>query len=482
MPFDGRVLVIGCGSVSQCTLPLLLRHLPIPAKSYTVLDFADNRYRIEEELDAGVNWVFGRVESTNLGDVLSRYVSDGDLVIDLAWNIDCVSVLDWCHRNGVRYLNTSVEVWDPYAGAADQDPRTRTLYNRQMAIRALVASWSTPKGPTAVLDHGANPGLVSHFTKEALTHIADRLIREPGQDPRFRELLTAAEAASNFAGLAQLMGVKVIHISERDTQITSRPKQVDEFVNTWSVEGLYEEGIAPAELGWGTHERQLPAGAFVHESGPRNQICLAQMGMKTWVRSWVPHSEITGMVIRHGEAFSISDHLTVWKDGNVIYRPTVHYAYCPSDAAINSVHELEMRNLVLQPAQRILVDEEIVSGRDAMGVLVMGHPYQSWWTGSLLSIEETRALIRGQNATTLQVAASVLAAVSWMLENPRAGVNQPDDLPWEDVLEVAKPYLGSYFSEAVEWNPLKNRNPLFDRFNPPLLVHDDPWQFANFLV
>ena len=100
------------------------------------------------------------------------------------------------------------------------------------------------------------------------------------------------------------LGVKVIHCSERDTQITDRPKQVDEFVNTWSIEGFREEGTTTAEMGWGTHEKELPPLAYEHADGPRNQICLAQMGMNTWVRSWVPHYAIRGMVVRHGEAFT----------------------------------------------------------------------------------------------------------------------------------------------------------------------------------
>ena len=52
--------------------------------------------------------------------------------------------------------------------------------------------------------------------------------------------------------LAMQTGTKVIHISEKDTQITASPKPPTQFLNTWSVEGLYEEAIAPAEMGWGT--------------------------------------------------------------------------------------------------------------------------------------------------------------------------------------------------------------------------------------
>ena len=143
--------------------------------------------------------------------------------------------------------------------------------------------------------------------------------------------------------------------------------------------------------------------------------------METWVRSWVPCGEIRGMVIRHGEAFTMCEHLTVNdENGQALYRPTVHYAYHPSDAAINSVLELRMRGWQMQERQRILNDE-IVSGRDELGVLLMGHPYTAWWTGSLLSIDEARAVVDSQNATTLQVAGSIIAAVSWMLEHPERG-------------------------------------------------------------
>jgi len=297
--------------------------------------------------------------------------------------------------------------------------------------------------------------------------------------------LEQALADEDYATLAMVSGTKVIHISERDTQITDVPKEVDEFVNTWSVDGFFEEGIAPAELGWGTHEKRLPPNGHVHHGyGPCNQICIAKPGMETWVRSWVPAGEIRGMVIRHGEALTISDHLTVWDaDGNARYRPTVHYAYCPADAAINSVLELRMRNWQMQSRQRILNDE-IISGRDELGVLLMGHPFRSWWTGSLLSIHEARAVVPNQSATTLQVAGSIIGCVTWMIEHPNEGVCVPDDLPWRDVLKVAGRYLGTMYSGAADWDPLATRNDLFAGFadEGDGLDHSDPWQFSNFHV
>jgi homospermidine synthase len=480
----GRVLVLGCGSVAQCTVPLLVRDLAIDPSTVTIVDFVDNRSRVAEMLALGVRYEQDRVTPENLDAFLSARIGDGDVLVDLAWNIDNPTILGWCREHGVRYLNTSVEVWDPYHDLELTPPTERTLYVRHMEIRRMIGRWGDNKGPTAVVEHGANPGLVSHFAKQALTEITTKILTE-GRAGERKAALERALADRDFAMLAFLSGTKVIHISERDTQITSRPKEFDEFVNTWSVEGFYEEGIAPAELGWGTHERRLPRNActFVGE-GPRNQICLAQPGMATWVRSWVPCGPIHGMVIRHGEAFTMSDHLTVWDDaGNPVYRPTVHYAYCPSESAIASVHELRMADWTMQSRQRILNDE-ITSGRDELGVLLLGHDFTGWWTGSLLSIEEARAVIPGQNATTLQVAGSVVAAMAWMIDHPDEGVHVPDDLPWETILGVANRYLGTMHSGPTDWTPLSGRHHLFGAFGAEGrgLDLDDPWQFANFLV
>jgi len=480
MKFDGKLLIIGCGAVAQCAIPLVLKLIDMPAKNITIMDFVDNRSRVKNALDRGVSYVFGRVLEENYQQLLAKYVGPGDMIIDLAWNIECNVVLQWCRDNQVLYVNTSVEEWNPYKDSQRNDPTKYTLYTRHMEIRKRIETWGDNKGTTAIVDHGANPGLVSHFTKHALLGIVEKILKEKPGDPR-RPQFEKALADKNFAKLAQLSGVKVIHISERDTQITDKPKRVNEFVNTWSIEGFFEEGVAPAELGWGTHERYVPENAFFHKTGPKNQICLSTLGMKTWVRSWVPCGEITGMVIRHGEAFSISDRLTVWENGKAVYRPTVHYAYCPADVAINSLHELEMRQFKLQEEQRIMSDE-IIDGEDQLGVLLMGHDFKSWWCGSLLSIHDARKHVPHQQATTLQVAISVVAAAIWMIHNPKSGVCLPDDINHEEILKISVPYISPFISEAVDWTPLANLNTQFTKFDIPRPPEEDVWQFTTFLV
>ena len=473
--FENRVLVLGAGSVSQCVLPLLIEHL-VDAKQITIIDMRDNRERVKGAITAGATYVQDQLTRENMDQFLSKYLAAGDFLLDLAWNIDANEIIEWAHDHGVIYLNTSVEEWDPYSAGAARNPTERTLYWRHMKLRKLTNTWGG-KGPTAIVEHGANPGLVSHLTKKALFDIATKAIKDGKDGAGVKE----AYESENFPSLAHKLGVKVIHIAERDTQITDKPKQVNEFVNTWSVEGFYEEGIAPAELGWGTHEKTLPINAYQHLDGPKNQICIAQPGAKTWVRSWVPNMETTGMVIRHGEAFTISDHLTVWDKEKAVYRPTVHYAYCPTDAAVASMHELEMRQWELTTNQRIM-NEEIIDGDDRLGVLLMGHAYKSWWTGSLLNIHDSRKLIPKQSATTVQVASAVYAAVAWAMANPNAGYRVPDDLPWREVLAFAEKYWGGYHSAAADWDPLMHRNDLYKGWNNRKYDESDPWQFSNFLV
>jgi homospermidine synthase len=478
--FSGKVLVLGCGAVSRCLLPLLLRHLDMDFSKLVIIDFEDVQHLIKHVLESGPKFVLQRIDPDNLTATLAEHLGPGDLLIDLAWNIETADIIEWCHSQNVMYINTSVELWDPYSDIENKPPTERTLYVRHMALRKQAARWSEP-GPTLVVEHGANPGLVSHWAKVALEDLTHAILDDEYLTSRRRSALENALNRANYARLAQVTGVKVIHISERDTQISSQPKRVGEFVNTWSIAGFHEEGIAPVEMGWGTHERRLPANAQVHRYGPGNQICLSQMGINTFVRSWVPMGEIIGMVVRHGEAFTLSDYLTVWDDEKPVYRPTVHYAYMPCDAALASLHELRMNNYEQQYDQRIMNDE-IIDGKDELGVLLLGHDLNGWWVGSQLDIHEARRLVPGQNATTLQVAASVLGALDWMVRNPRKGLCVPDQLPHREVLAIANPYLGPCPSIPTDWTPLHNRFEPFANFGRPLPSEEDMWQFETFLL
>jgi homospermidine synthase len=271
----------------------------------------------------------------------------------------------------------------------------------------------------------------------------------------------------------------VIHIAERDTQrAAGRPKRRGEFVNTWSIEGFVAEGCQPAELGWGSHERHVPEDGARHAFGSQAAIYLNRPGAATRVRSWTPlEGGYHGFLITHGEAISIADYLTVGAGAHPVYRPTVHYAYHPCDDAVLSLHEFAGKGYVLQPAVRLLM-AEISGGTDELGVLLLGHARTAYWYGSRLSIEAARRLAPHNNATSLQVTAAVLGGMVWAIENPAAGIVEPDEIDFARVLAIAAPYLGELVGVYGDWTPLDGRARLF----PEDLDTADPWQFKNFRV
>lgn len=133
--FNGKILVIGCGGVARCTLPLLLKHLEMPAGKITVINFMDHKALVKNEVEQGVNYLVDKIDKQNLTVKLAQYVGSGDMILDLAWNIDCIEIIEWCRKNQVMYLNTSVELWEPYKDIEKKHPTDRTLYVRHMAIR-----------------------------------------------------------------------------------------------------------------------------------------------------------------------------------------------------------------------------------------------------------------------------------------------------------------------------------------------------------
>ena len=93
-------------------------------------------------------------------------------------------------------------------------------------------------------------------------------------------------------------------------------------------------------------------------------------------------------------------------------------------------------------------------------------------------------MLPGQSATTMQVAGSITAAVAWMINHPSEGVCVPADLPWQEVLNVARRYLGTMHSGPADWDPVSSRRDLFAHFSDEANHVDatDPWQFTNFLT
>jgi homospermidine synthase len=462
--FAGRIVFVGFGSIGQGILPLILRHVGTSPDRITIIT-AEDRGRAEAE-QFGVTFVKSALTRGNYRRTLEPLLKPGDFLLNLSVDVSSVALIQLARERGALYLDTCIEPWA--GGYVDPRLSVESRSNYAMRLEALALREPGRSAPTAVLTHGANPGLVSHFVKHALLDIA----RDTGAGaarPKNRE---------QWAKLAQTLGIKVMHIAERDTQVSNVPKAANEFVNTWSVDGFVSEGAQPAELGWGTHERHFPADGGRHKAGTGCAIYLNRPGASTRVRTWTPAAGyFHGYLITHSEAISLADFYTVREDGEAVYRPTSHYAYHPSDNAVLSVHEFAGRNWHLQDRKRIMLDE-ISGGIDELGVLLAGHGKNAYWYGSQLSIEEARRLAPFNSATSLQVTAAALSGMIWAMEHPNEGIVEPDEIDFERPLEICAPYLGKVLGEYTDWTPLYQRGELFAED----LDRDDPWQFKNVRV
>ena len=460
--FPGRILMIGCGSIGQGTLPLILRHIQMPAERISIIA-ADDKGRATAEA-CGVEYLRQPLVPENYREILDGRLGPGDFLLNLSVDVSSIDLIRYAREQGALYLDTCIEPWPGGYTDLSVPPAGRSNY----ALREKALALREGDAPTAVITHGANPGLVSHFVKQALLNLAS----DQGMD------IALPADRKAWSELAAALGVKVIHIAERDTQVADIPKAVGEFVNTWSVDGFISEGLQPAELGWGSHERHFPADGGRHESGSGAAIYLNRPGASTRVRTWTPiEGPFHGFLITHGESISIADYLTVREGDTVHYRPTVHYAYHPCDDAVLSVHELAGKGWVEQSSKRLMM-EEVTTGIDELGVLLAGHARNAYWYGSQLSVDQARSLAPYNNATSLQVCVAVLSGMIWAMENPRRGLVEPDEMDFQRNLEICLPYLGPVVGVYGDWNPLVGRGELFDED----LDRDDPWQFKNIRV
>ena len=169
----------------------------------------------EEAQEYGIRFMKQPLTRENFRHVLEPLVGRGDFVLNVSVDVSSIALVKWCWEHGALYLDTCIEPWPGGYTDPTLSPSHRSNYAlREEALALRKIKDKDPK-PTAVLTHGANPGLVSHFVKQALINLAVDFKIDAG-NPTTRE---------DWAALARSVGVKVIHIAERDTQVPTVPKR-----------------------------------------------------------------------------------------------------------------------------------------------------------------------------------------------------------------------------------------------------------------
>ena len=458
-PHGKNIVVVGFGSIGQGIVPLLRHHFL--DRAIMVVEQSFGPHQAEALREFGLQSIEQRLTRENYLEILSPLIGAGDFLLNLAVAVSSRDLIQLAQARGAFYLDSSIEPWE-YEHS--QTGICTSNYGLREQMRAMRAG--TRGKPTAIVAHGANPGFVSILVKQALIEMAARAKRDR----------PAAQSQEAWAALAHDLDVRVIQVSERDTQRGVVQRSPGEFVSTWSVDGFVTECLQPAELGWGTHEANLPHGGRRHTYGCQAAISIDRPGYTMKVRSWSPnHLDFEGFLITHNEAISIADYLTRRDGERVIYRPTCYYAYHPCDAAVESFALLRGGDDSHVTSKRILMDE-IQTGIDELGVFLISGRYESLWLGSNLSIAKARKMAPRNNATSLQVASSIAAAMAWMLQHPAEGVVESEDLDHEFIYQFAHDYWSPLVRQFVDWRPRPAGTSLRleDFLVEPAAGHDEP--------
>lgn len=207
---DGTIVMIGFGSIAKGTWPLIERHFDYDADKFVVIE--PNAANHEALRELGLRFVPEAVTQENYRELLGGLIEPGKgFVVNLSVDTSSLDLMKFCREQGVLYIDTVVEPWAGYYFDT-ADNAARTNYALRQAVRDEKAA--NPGGTTAVSCCGANPGMVSWFVKEALLTLA----RDTGKDA------AAPGDRDGWARLMQGLGVKGVHIAERDTQARALPR------------------------------------------------------------------------------------------------------------------------------------------------------------------------------------------------------------------------------------------------------------------
>ncbi|WP_347557219.1 saccharopine dehydrogenase NADP-binding domain-containing protein [Robbsia sp. KACC 23696] len=433
---QSHIVIIGFGSIGQGVVPLLKRQFPDRQILAFDRHIDENQRAIARK--TGIALRQQAFSKHTYRDVLTPCVRGGDILLNLATDVSSMDLIVFAQSVGAIYLDTNIEPWEA------EQPVDRPISNHLLRERILTLQRRTPGASTAIVAHGANPGFVSVLVKRALLQMASRNGIVHSFDPH-------SVSRADWAGLAANLGICTIQISENDTQRAAAPFPSEMFVNTWSVSGFITECRQAAEIGYGTHEGPVPDGAR-QNGADKASVTLKSVGAETWVDSWSPRKgPFAAMVLTHNESLSIADYLTLFcAKGSAMprYRPTVYYAYRPSDATLRS---LAMLDAAKSPGREHVMKAEIEDGIDELGILLISKTLPSYWLGSGLSIADARRRAPYNNATSLQVTSSIVAALRWAMHHPNAGIVESDALPHDSVYDMTAPYWEPIYGATTNW-------------------------------
>ena len=111
--FKNRIVQLGFGAVGKSFFEKVSKEIKFDNKNYFIISRDKLEYTFFLELGGKVgNFIVADINRKNFKQTFSKYLNEGDLLIDFADGVGTKDFVEWCAYNNVMYLNTGETDWD----------------------------------------------------------------------------------------------------------------------------------------------------------------------------------------------------------------------------------------------------------------------------------------------------------------------------------------------------------------------------------
>lgn len=465
--FDGRIVQFGFGAVGKSFYEKIRQEIQFKENQYYVI--TRDKSEFEAYINLGgiaTNFLTHEINRENFKSLFEKYLTRGDLLIDFADTVGTRDILEWCAQNNIMYINT---------GEADWPENWYSIFNENKLKNEIKEKYHKKNKYPIVLQHGNNPGLVSHFVKKGIEYIVHTQYKK---DKQLKKLVMNHQ----FKEVARILNIKMIHVNDIDLQKIEASNYKNCLYNTWCVDSFFFELLSEATVNMGTHENMNFKEECKMIDKTNGYLELKKLAVDTKCCTYYPYGKFDGYLVPHEETITIAKSLEIKENERVVYRPTVMFIYAPCNSACNYLKnakvneypeidpnkpldcenengEIITRGYIYPEYSEIVYKEKIMSGTEYVGVLLMGENFEPVWVGNRI---EPSFLYKQKNSywqtpTITPVAMSALAAVCWMIKNKdKGGIYFPEDITdFNEILKKAEKYISKTIYKTFQKKELE---------------------------
>ena len=464
--YDGRIVQFGFGAVGKSFYEKISREIAFDEKKYIIITREPCEFQDYVNFGGLVaNFVLQDVNRDNFKEIFASYLESGDLLIDFADTVGTRDICEWCARHNIMYINTGEADWpDHWYSIFEENEKKEELQKKY--AKSLLEN----RCPI-VLQHGNNPGLVSHFVKAAIEYVVRT------QFKRDRELKMLIKEGK-FQEAAYKLGIRQIHVNDIDLQKVKGNYDEKLLFSTWCTDSFWFEMLSEATLNIGSKEEIDFEKHCNFVDRQKGFLEFQKLAAQVTCTTYYPGGVFEGFLVPHEETVSIAKSLEVKEGEKVLYRPTVAFVYRPCDyareyfqkAKVNSYPvpnpsrpmdcenvdgKTIIRGYVYPENFEIVYQEKLESGTEYVGILLLGEHFKPVWVGNRIEpafLYKDKKYSFWQTPTITPVAMSALAAVCWMLQHrDKGGIYFPDDIPeYKDIIKRCEKYISKTIYKTFE--------------------------------